>query len=157
MEKKTLIIIGSIVAGVLVLGTCCCGVGIFFAITKIRDAAQDVADRQQRLNDLKQITLAMHNCHDEKKRMPASVDDLAPYLLTGSAVNRLRSGDIDVVWNALPPPKQLSGTSTVIYAWDTKPSAKGLRLVCYMDGFADAITESEFQSKPKALSTKTSK
>jgi hypothetical protein len=146
MEKKTLIIIGSIVGGVAVLGLCCCGVGGFFAYTKIRDAG----DRVTRLNDLREIAMAMHSFHDANKgRMPATADDLRPFLSKPTVAERIKSGEIAVVWNAASLNEQ-PNWSNMIYCWETKPANNGNRLVAYVDGMGAQLTEAEFQSTPKA-------
>ena len=41
------------------------------------------------------------------------------------------------------------GASNVMVAWYTAPTAGGLRVVLFMDGSVGAITESEFQKRPK--------
>jgi hypothetical protein len=119
--------------------------GFFFALPRIRGAAE----RQQSANDLKQVSLAMHSFYDVNKKMPARAEDFGRFLDSGAVMDRLRKGEIEVVWNALPPHQQPGGRG-VVYAWDTKVFAGGVRNVVYMDGLVEAITESEFQQKPKA-------
>jgi hypothetical protein len=151
METKTIVIIVGAIGGVLLLGCACAGVGVFFMIQKVRDAAE----REQRANDLKQVALAMHSHYDITKRMPATVEDFQTQLqVSPQVMNRLRQGEIVVVLDALPPTQQTAGTSNVLYAWDTKPAPGGVRLVAYMDGSTRILTESEFQNAPKAATSK---
>jgi hypothetical protein len=151
METKTILIILGIVGGVLLLGCGCAGVGMFFVVGRLRDAAE----RQQRQNDLKEVGLAMHQHYDGLRRMPANVEDFQPYLLLSPAVmDRLRKGEIVVVLNALPMLEQQAGTNNVLYAWDTKPVSGGMRVVAFMDGSTRVVTEAEFQNLPKAATSK---
>ena len=150
MQKKTLfIVLGLVVGG---LGLCgCCGVGgFFFALPRIREAAE----RQQSATDLRQISVAMLNFYDVNKRMPAKAEDLDRFLEGGPVMQRLRKGEIEVVWNALPAHQQPGGRGNVVYAWDTKVFSGGVRNVLYMDGVVEAISESEFQQKAKAQTSK---
>jgi hypothetical protein len=152
MQTKTIFIILGVVGVCLILCVGCGGIAFFFGIGRVRDAA----DRQQRMNDLKQVVLAAHSFHNMNRRMPANANELqGSFLPPGSASNRLRSGEIEMVWNALPFGQQPQGTSGVIYAWDTKPAGNGMRLVGFMDGMADQISESDFLNKPKAATKMT--
>jgi hypothetical protein len=151
MQNKTIFIIIGVVAGCFFLGAICCVAGIFLAVPKLRDAA----DRAQRKNDLKQVVQAMHNYHSQHNKMPTNANDLQPFLLGSPVSDRLRRGEIEVVWNAARLTEQSNGTSNVIYAWDTKPAGNGSRLVVMMDGMALELTEAEFQTKPKAAKVKT--
>jgi len=153
MEKKTLFIILGVVGGVLLFGCACAGVGMIFVVGRVRQADRDV-----RLNDLKEVALAMHNYHEAFRRTPANIEDFQPFLqLSSRVMDRLRKGEIVVVLDALPLPNQTGGTANVIYAWDTRPAAGDVRLVAFMDGSTRALTEAEFQNTPKALTAKTSK
>jgi serine/threonine protein kinase len=139
-------------AGVLflMLSLCCLGfIGYYNStLSNLR------ANRTQRLDDLKQVALAAQNYSSSFGNMPTNLDNLKGYLgdKEGSSpvINRIRKGEIEVVWKALPPLQQTAGTTNVIYAWDTKATSNGKRLVVFMDGFADEISEAEFQAKPKA-------
>jgi hypothetical protein len=151
VDKKTLYIILGAVGGVLLLCCGCGGIGGFFALRGIRSAA----DLQVRLNDLREVSMAAHSHYDAKKAMPASADDLRPFLSPGSkAADRIKSGEIEVVWNALPYPQQTQGTANVIYAWETKKGSDGRWLVVDMSGFAEIISDANFQAKPKAEKAK---
>jgi prepilin-type processing-associated H-X9-DG protein len=142
MQKKTLWIILGVVGGGGVLCAGCCGVGAFFAVPRIRDAAA----RTQSATDLKIVALAMMNYLDTNKRWPAKVEDLQPFLIdAGTARDRVQKREIEVVWGAagnMPQPG-------VVIAWDTRKFGDG-RNVAFMDGHVEFVTEAEFQKMPKA-------
>jgi hypothetical protein len=147
MSNRAWIILG-IVAGVAVLSCACCGVGgFFFAVPKIREAA----DRTKRLNDLKVVGLAIIIFQDDKKRGPANIDELAPSLVDANVVALVRKGDIEVVWKAAMMKDQPGGASNVLVAWWARPETNGNRLVVFLDGHTEILTEQEFQQKSKAL------
>ena len=148
MSKNAWIILG-VVAGVGLLSCACCGIGgFFFAIPKIREAA----DRTKRLNELKIVGLAIASFQDANKRGPANLDELGPQLrlFSPEVEQRIRKGEIVVVWNAGGFIEQPQGGSQVLIAWESKPEPNGSRLVVYMDSHAEILTEQEFQQKPKA-------
>jgi hypothetical protein len=146
--NKTVWIILAVVGVLLVFSCLACGVGVvFFVVPGLRNAA----DRQVRLNDLKEVALAVHACMDDKKRGPANADELATYL-RAQVVERVRKGEIEVVWNAARQMEQKEGTSNVLIAWDTRTDG-GQRLVVFLDGFTRIMQEAEFASKPKARTT----
>jgi hypothetical protein len=153
MSKQVWIILG-VVAGVGLLSCACCGVGaVFFALPKIRLAA----DRVNRTNQLKVIGLAVHNFMNEKARGPADADELAPYLIDSLGVEtlqRLRKRDIEMVWNAANLPQQTDGNSNVLIAWEARPEPDGKRLVVFLDGHTDLLPEAQFQTTLKARTAK---
>jgi hypothetical protein len=146
MQNKTIFIILGVIGGTLVLCGCCGVVGFFLAVPKIREAAE----RTNRLNDLKQVSLQAQNFYDANKRMPANAEDLRMYLENGPVFTRLKAGEIEVVWKAEGPTNQPKGSSAVLYAWYARPEANGTRLAVFMDGTAKILTEAEFQNTPKA-------
>jgi Superinfection immunity protein len=144
-SNTTLLIILGVFAGMLVLG-CPCGIGLLVpAVQRVREAA----DRTARLNELSQIGKAIHSFHDTTKRMPAKLDDIQPSL-NAMTMQRLRNGEIEVIWNAVPLPEEDRGTSNVMMAWDTKPAGNGDRLVLFMDGSVQVINENAFHNAAKA-------
>jgi hypothetical protein len=153
MEKKTLYIVLGVVGGFLLLCCGCGGVGGFLAWRGIKSAADTIADQSKRLNDLKDISLAAHKHYDVKKRMPANAEDLRPHLDDPKVADRIKSGEIEVVWNASFP-LQPAGTTNVIYAWETKKGSDGRWLVVDMAGFASTLSDAEYQNKPKAAKSK---
>jgi hypothetical protein len=153
MEKKTVFIVLGIVGGFLVLCCGCGGVGGFLAWRAVKSGVDTIADQSKRLTDLKDISLAAHKHYDVKKRMPANAEELRPHLEDPKVADRIKSGEIEVVWSASFP-LQPAGTNNVIYAWETKKASDGRWLVVDMAGFASIISDGEFQSKPKAMKAK---
>lgn len=153
MQTKTILIILGVFALCLLMCAGCAVGGIFYGIGRVREAA----DRTKRMNDLREVAMAAHSFHDAHKRMPGNLEDLRPYLFGGAAASRVAGGEIEVVWNALPFKDQPLGTSTVVYAWETKPLSSGDRLVAFMDGSTRMMTESEFQAAAKAATFKNAK
>jgi hypothetical protein len=150
-SNNTLWIVLGAIGGVLVLGCLvCAGVG-YFVYTGATKAVREAADRTQRSNDLKQLGIAMHNYHDDRKQFPAKLDDLG--LLDSKVREHVRNGDIEVIWDAGKILSYTEGTSNVILAWDTKALPNGDRLVLFMDGSVRPVTASEFQTQPKARAT----
>jgi hypothetical protein len=137
-----------VVGGFLLL--CCGGVGGFLAWR----AGKSAVDQTKRLTDLTDIAIAAQKHYDFKKKLPANVEDLRPHLADPKVVDRIKSGEIEVVWNALPFNSQTLGTSNVIYAWVTKKGSDGRWLVVDMQGSATTISDSEFQKRPKAAMSK---
>jgi hypothetical protein len=154
-NNKPWVTIGSVAAGFLALGCCACGGIGYFALMVMARVDHDkklheAGEQASRLRDLKEIALAMENCNSAFRRTPANLDELKPYFDGGTPEARIRKGEIEVVWNALPPDQQDAGSSNVLYAWETQPDAKGQRLVVFMDGSARQVSDDEFRSRPKA-------
>src|SRR5208282_5139304 len=100
------------------------------------------------MNELSQLGKGIHLFYDATKRMPAKLDDLLPNL-SPLTVQRVRNGEIEVMWNAVAFPEEDRGTSNVVMAWDTKPAANGERLVLFMDGAVQVMSEATFRNTPK--------
>jgi hypothetical protein len=146
MGKTGWITLG-VVAGVLLLSCGLCAVGgVFFAWPKFLAAG----DRVKRLNDLKEVALAVRGCMDPGKRGPDNVDELLPQIVTQEVAARLRKGDIEVVWHAASLNEQVDGATNVLIAWDREPDASGNRLVAFLDGTTATLTPDEFRQKLKA-------
>ncbi len=144
-SNKTLWIVLGTVGGFLLLG--CCGIAGLIGL--VVNAARESADQVTKANYLNELGIAIHNYHDQHQRMPANVDDILPFVDPGFT-ERLRSGEIEVIWNALSFNDEKRSPSNVIMAWFTTPTADGLRPVLFMDGSVGAITEIDFQKRPKA-------
>jgi hypothetical protein len=157
-SNKTLWIVLGAIGGVLVLGCLVCAGAGYFIYSGVSTSVREQADRQKRLNDLRQVAMAVQSYQDQNRRGPSKVDELAPYLEGNDSpvVARIRSGDIEVVWNAASHTQQTDGTSNVIIAWDTKASGTR-RLVAFMDGMARDLSAEQFQSTPKARTTDSKK
>jgi serine/threonine protein kinase len=108
-------------------------------------------ERQQRLRDLEQVQQAMSQFVSAKHRGPANADEMAPYL-RDPALTRVLQGEISVVWTA--GLGQDDDISNVVYAWDTKPTHNGKWLVVFLNGHTEALSDNEFQTRPKAKTGK---
>ena len=154
-NQKTWIIL-AVVAGALLASCACCipvGIGLLLpAVQKVREAAE----RTVRKTELSQVGVAIHSFHDSKKQMPANVDDLAPFL-DAKVAERIRKGEIMVIWNAVPLKDENRGLNNVTIAWDTQPVVLNQRLVLFMDASVQTITEDQFRTMPKAEVSKEKK
>jgi len=127
--------------------------GCFFsqllpACNKIEDAKK----RMQRGHDLKQVVLAAYSFRGDHHKMPANADDLQPYLKEyPDSMKGLKSGEIEVVWNARTPEDQIQKSNTLLYAWETTAIEDGMLIVAFIDGSVRSVSEAEFQSTPKAI------
>jgi hypothetical protein len=134
-----------VLAGLALLIACPWGIGLLVPeVQKVREAA----DRTTHMNDLQQVGLAIYSYYDANKQMPANANDLKP-LLSIVPAQRLRDGEIEVIWNAAPFADEDRGKSNVIVGWDTKPAANGERLVLFMDACVRTMSEDAFRNTPK--------
>jgi hypothetical protein len=147
MEQKTLFIVLGIAAVCLVL---CAGFGGFMVYRVVKPEIE----RDQRQQDFQEIADAMLDHDSATGRTPANLVELQAHLTDPSIADRIRMGQIQVVWSAARDFDQPGGASSVIYAWETNPSSAGKRMVVFMDGMAREISESEFQTTPKAATLK---
>jgi hypothetical protein len=157
MQKNTILIIVGVVGGFLVLCAGCSGITIFAVARVLQSGAENTLkkekenkDRRERLDYLKEVGMALHIHNDARQRPPANLEEMLPYVTDPRVKERLKSGEIEVVWGAKRIMDQPGGSSNVIYAWDTKAAADGKRLVLFMDMSTRELSESEFQNKPKA-------
>jgi hypothetical protein len=149
--NSTLLILG-IVGGVLLLVCAGCGIGGFFIYKAAEEKVQEAAQRVERTNDLHQVGIAYHEYQGRNGRPPANVDELAVTLGSGKALQRIRSGEIEVIWN-VNPARQFKGTSNVILAFYTRPEPNGDRIALYADGSTRLLTAPEFNSAARAEPT----
>jgi Superinfection immunity protein len=145
-DNKTLwIVLGVIGCVALVIFCIPCGIGLLVpAVQRVREAAE----RTKHLNDLSEVGKAIHLCYDANKRMPATVEDIQPFL-SPSTLQLVRNGEIQVVWNAVSFREEDRGTSNVIIGWNSKPADNGQRPVLFMDASVRALSEDEFRNTPK--------
>jgi hypothetical protein len=157
MQKNTILIIVGVVGGLVVLCAGCGGITIFAVARVFQSGAEntlkkekDNKDRQERLNHLKEVGIGLHLHNDGRQRPPANLEEMLPYVDDARVKERLKGGEIEVVWGAKRITDQPGGSSNVIYAWDIKPAADGKRLVLFMDMMTRELSESAFQNTPKA-------
>jgi hypothetical protein len=110
---------------------------------------RQAAEKQKRVNQLKAIGLAYHNCNDATGRGPTGVQDLRPYL-TGfeDAYQAVQNGDIVVYWNAIIPGDFPKGTGSTVLAYDKNVPANG-GPVLLGDASAREMTAAEFAAAPR--------
>jgi hypothetical protein len=154
-SSKQWVTVGSILTGLFMLGCCFCGaagyVGLMVMARIDQKNKQDPNVHQgRRLDALKSVALGIERFGDTHLRTPADLNELKPFLEDDVALDRIRKGDIAVVWNAELGRVQEAGSSSVLIAWETQPTSDGKRLVVFMDALARPISESEFLKTPKA-------
>jgi len=103
-------------------------------------------------NDLKQIGLAYHNCHNATNKAPAKAEDLAPYFENDKRLlGLLKNKDIVFIYG-VKLTEMTDGTSNTVLAYDKDVPAKG-GFVLYGDGSTKKLTADEFKkaivAKPK--------
>ena len=145
-NNKTLwIVLGVVGCVVLVIFCIPCGIGLLVpAVQRVREAAE----RTKHLNELSEVGKAIYLCYDNNKRMPATVDDIQPFLLP-STLHLVRNGEIQVIWNAVSFPEEDRGPSNVIIGWKSTPADNGQRAVLFMDASVHNMSEDEFRNTPK--------
>jgi hypothetical protein len=153
-NKTSWVTIGSIGAGFLMIFCCLCGAGGYIVGKGIllggaQRAEKEKAERQQMLNDLRSVATGVMRHTDATKRGPANVDELAPHAEDPPAIDRVRKGEIQVIWNASRKEDQPSGSNALV-AWATQPANNGNRLVVNLDCIAKEVSEAEFQTMAKA-------
>ena len=145
-NNKTLwIVLGVIGCVALVIFCIPCGIGLLVpAVQRVREAAE----RTKHLNELSEVGKAIHLSYDANKRMPATAEDIQPFL-TPTTLQLVRNGEIQVIWNAVSFREEDRGTSTVIMGWNSKPADNGQRAVLFMDASVRTLSEDEFRNTPK--------
>ena len=73
VKGKGLAITGLVLGLVNTLATCACVPLGYYVISTAKEKVSEAADKAQSRNNLKQITLAMHNYHDANGRFPPAV------------------------------------------------------------------------------------
>ncbi|HKB41091.1 MAG TPA: hypothetical protein VKD72_31980, partial [Gemmataceae bacterium] len=104
---------------------------------------------QKKINDLRQIGLAYHNCCDATQRAPTKVDDLAPFYEKDARITQaLTNGDYIFLWG-VKPTVMIQGTSNTVLAYERSVPISG-GLVLMGDGSVKKMTQQEFVKAPKA-------
>ena len=108
----------------------------------------DAADRQKKLNDLKQIGLAYHNCISTTNKPPAKVEDLEPYYERDARITAaLKDGTYVFFWN-VKLTDMVNGTSNTILGYEKDAPTKG-GAVLFGDATTKALTAAEFAKTAK--------
>jgi hypothetical protein len=155
-NSKRWLAIGGIASGVLVSSCIVCGLIGYVAVKGFikaggltKENEKDKAEREKTLKDLKEVALAIIKCMDDKQRGPTNLDELDSVADDHAAVDRVRKGEINVIWDAAVLDDQPGRRKTVL-AWAVQPAGDGQRLIARMDGNVQAVDDGEFQSLPKA-------
>jgi hypothetical protein len=115
---------------------------------------QNAADRAKKSNDLKQLGLMYHNYMDERRKGPASADDLmtmASDPVTKAVVQMVKDGKYVLIWGTTINEMQKNpqgSTGTVLGYEATAPTSGGLVLMG--DGSVQTMTAAAFAAAPKA-------
>lgn len=120
--------------------------------SRARQAAQSAAvpSAAEQKQDLQFIALTYHQFHDDRKRSPRDVDELAGYDVPATRETRtrveaaLKSGKYVVVWNA-----KLGPRPDALLAYYRDAPEKG-GAVCYVNGEFATLTREQFAQTPKA-------
>ncbi len=93
-----------------------------------------VDDHPRRIDELQQVMNACRAFIAITGRMPGSSVELEPYLQGLPSLDRVRNGEIIVMWKAALFVDGLDAMSRYLYLWDSRPTSRGLRLGAMLDG-----------------------
>jgi hypothetical protein len=121
------------------------------ATAKVREAA----DRQKRMNDMKQVAIATYNYEAANGTFPPDQQTFIAWAQKSEpqAVAIVQSGKYTFVYAKVRVADVTEGMSNVVMGYDNQPSAAG-RVVLMGDGATRMMTEAEFQAAPRLKAKK---
>jgi hypothetical protein len=135
--------------------------GLFIATALVgcgaMEQAREAAQRQQMMNNLKQLGIAYHNCHDSTGRGPANWQEAVQYTLPAETQAMLESAGYKVHWG-IKIVDAAGGSSLFVLAYPADAASEG-GPVLMLDGsvhqmtaqeFSDALAQQKIDS-PKAM------
>jgi hypothetical protein len=122
-------------------------------VGKVREAAE----RQKRMNDLRQVGIAFQNYHEANRTFPPDEATFVKWAQTNApeVVPIVQSGQYTILYGAVTIPALVAGdgTSNTVIGYDNFPLG-GNRAVLTADGMAQPMTEAEFAAKPRLKARK---
>lgn len=104
--------------------------------------AQNAAQRQQMMNNLKMVGRAYHNCHDAMMRGPQNWQELQQYGVPAEVQTELQGQGYVVIWG-VKIQDAVGGTTRFIVAYPGDAATAGGSML-FLDGSVQHLTAQEF-------------